>query len=429
MPYKILYFLLINFFLFGKTSHNASVPDNFHTIFLKGYKHNVKKNKSFTLKAISNKAHQEFYWSVENESIAKVTQKGKVTALNEGVTLIIAESKRDGEKGIFLLVVKDKKKRKKRKQYANRGILLFPKDIDSLDWVKLAHNVGINTIGIHPGGGHLKGIIANFNQWTKTKKFKKFILDCKKYNIEVEYEIHAVKELLPRKLFFHDPSMFPSRKGKRMQKNNLCVHSYEALKHLATSVVEFSKVARPTTSRYYFWIDDAQPMCRCFACKNYNDAEQALIMELYLQKELQKYDPDATIAHLAFATTLTPPKKILPNNKVFLEFADITRKYDKMAKYSKNSRFLIENLKVFPAKTTQILEYWVDASLWYRAGKKPVPWKEKVSKVIKQDIRYFRNLGIKHFTSFGNRLDANYRKLYGFKLVEEYGQILQSLND
>ena len=39
-------------------------------------------------------------------------------------------------------------------------------------------------------------------------------------------------------------------------------------------------------------------------------------------------DSKASLAHLAYANTLTPPEKVNPVEGVFLEFAPINRRYD-----------------------------------------------------------------------------------------------------
>ncbi len=372
---------------------------------------------------------------MENKSIGEVNQSGQVKGIKAGISLVIATSKKDNRKGIYMLVVTDPKiiqqnKNSKKNIYHNKGILLFPADVDSVpEWPRMAKEAGLNTIGLHPGGGHLHGITKGLENWVEGSKGKTFLANCRKHGIEVEYEIHAVKELLPRALFSKDPSMFRSVGGKRVQADNLCVHSHDALKELSKNVVRLSKAAKPTTGRYYYSPDDGRGMCRCFACKEYSDSEQCLMMELYLQKELEKIDPKATVSHLCYANTLSPPVKIKPNNKIFLEFAPIARSYDKSYSVQENSKqgwaHLKANLKLFSPETAQVLEYWVDVSKWsnWKRPFKPLPWDNMLGKVINDDVRFYQSMGIVHFTSFGNGLDGYYKENYGFgNTIKEYGQ-------
>ncbi len=409
---------------------------------MSGSTHGIGVGQSVQLDATSNKGREQFEWSIEEKQVASISAEGKVSGLKPGTTLIIAKSKTDGQEGIFLLTVAGTRGKNEtiegspNEPFSNKGILLFPADIDSVpEWPRIAKEAGLNCIGIHPGGGHLENIVADFRKWISGPKGKQFLSNCEQQGINVEYEIHAVKELLPRSLFDKDPSMFRAGNGRRHREGNLCVHSRPALETLAKNVVGLSRTAKPTTGRYYFWPDDGRPMCRCFACQNYTDSEQTLIMELYLQKELSKIDAKATVAHLAYSNTIDPPKKILPGDKVFLEFAAISRSYDEPYRQQRDHkqgwRKLEANLKVFQPDTAQVLEYWVDVSKWsnWKRPFKQLPWDEKIAKVVGDDVEFYRSLGIPHITSFGNGLDAYYEKQFGIQSVlTEYGKHLNAAN-
>jgi hypothetical protein len=168
------------------------------------------------------------------------------------------------------------------------------------------------------------------------------------------------------------------------------IHELKRKATLAKNVVNFAKIATPTTGRYYFWIDDGMHMCHPKVGDIYSDSDQATMMENYLLRELRKFDPRATIAHLSYANTLTPPEKTKPDTGVFLEFAPISRSYDvpyrkQNSKAGQGWVYLKENLKVFPASSAQILEYWVDVSLfstWKRPFKE-LPW-EKINRNLEK---------------------------------------------
>ena len=429
----------------GQTTYKSL--EGTHHITIESPTNQLKVGESIEMEAISNRNYKNFIWSSEYPGIASV-ENGKVTALNEGEVLITVKAKEDPFESAYLLSISNPSNSNqapvrvtdklyfnnpeynKDKSYRNNGILLFPADVDAVpEWPEIAAKAGLNTVGIHPGGGHLEGIIEGAKDWIMSDDGKNFLANCRKYGIEVEYEIHAIKELVPRDLFNKHPTVFRMDKnGIRQQQHNFCTHSRQALELLAKSVVEFARIATPSTGRYYFWIDDGFTMCHPDAGDIYSDSDQALMMENYLLRELRKYDPRATIAHLAYNNTLVPPKKIKPSAGVFLEFAPISRDYttpySKQRTNQKNQGWnhLEKNLKVFPANTAQVLEYWTDVSKWsgWKRPFKELPW-NMTGKFLKEDIEFYRGLGIKHITSFGNGLDGYYKQKFGFDFLQQYG--------
>jgi len=69
---------------------------------------------------------------------------------------------------------------------------------------------------------------------------------------EVEYELHATKELLPRAPFEKNPELFrTSDQGQRTPDANCCVHSERALEIICENALAIAKVLRPTTGRFF----------------------------------------------------------------------------------------------------------------------------------------------------------------------------------
>ncbi|MCL2743014.1 MAG: DUF4838 domain-containing protein [Planctomycetaceae bacterium] len=317
-----------------------------------------------------------------------------------------------------------------------RGVILDVNDLSTVDWAKLAHENGINTIGTHI----FPKQVADFVQ---TEKGKKFLADCKKYGIKVEHQLHAMSDLLPRELFEQDPSMFRMTKdGERVQKHNFCVHSEKALGIVVKNAVDYAKMLPPDNHRYYFWLDDGAPVCECPACSKYSPSEQALIVENRIIKELRKFNPKAQLAHLAYHTSMSAPRKVKPEPGIFLEFAPIHRTWDKplsdtSAKGTRGKsgvyhkdylRHLQDNLTVFPAETAVVLEYWLDVSL-FSNWKKPavkLPWNKAV---CEDDLKTYASFGIRNFTTFAVYVDDNYLKNHNSDLqfLKEYGELLNNL--
>ena len=299
-----------------------------------------------------------------------------------------------------------------------RGVVLSVNDLKTLDWARLAHENGINTVGTHVTPGQVADFIHS-------EAGQKFVADCKKYGIELEHQLHALFQLLPRNLFDTDSTMFRMDKnGRRTNDCNLCVHSQRALDTVAANTLKYARLLPATNHRYYFWIDDGSPMCSCAQCSQYSESDQALILENHMIRALRQFDPKAQLAHLAYANTLSAPRKVKPAEGIFLEFAPINRKYKKVLNEESPHlmKHLKENLEVFPVETAVILEYWLDVSMYSR-WKQPavkLPWN---GDVYKQDIDLYAKLGIRNITTFAVYIDDKYVEMYGddFSFLHEYG--------
>jgi hypothetical protein len=178
-----------------------------------------------------------------------------------------------------------------------------------------------------------------------------------------------------------------------------------------------------------------------------NASDQALLVENHILKALRKHvDPQATLSHLSYQHTLAAPKKVKPEPGIFLEFAPILRDYnkslaDRSAKTKRphdehpdpatNGGYLEifeTNLKLFGVESAQVLEYWLDASMfskWTRPAVK-VPWDQKICAA---DVDVYRKLGVRHVTSFATYIDADYVKRHGDpqEALTGYGAILSGV--
>jgi hypothetical protein len=310
--------------------------------------------------------------------------------------------------------------------FMTRGVVLTPNDLTLGEWEKRAKHAGLTTIALTP----FPSTVLKFVQ---SDDGRMFLEKCHRLGLQVEYELHAMRELLPRNLFSKDMSLFRmSDKGERVPDANLCVHSTTALDIAAENALKFARSLQPTTSRYFFWGDDGQPWCRCDRCQGLTDSDQALLFENHLIKALRKIDSKATLAHLAYANTLSPPRTVKPEPGIFLEYAPIRRRYDipykqQTARDQPDALSALDaNLKVFPADSAQVLEYWLDVSRfsgWKRPAVK-LPWRRDV---LESDLATYGSRGIPHITSFAVYVDAEYRHRYGEpQFVAEYGATLSA---
>src|SRR5919109_5237538 len=305
-------------------------------------------------------------------------------------------------------------RRTDRAAFKIRGVVLVPEDLTLEDWPELAQRAGLSTVALH----HQNSPKAVVNL-IQSDQGQQFLETCRQLRLEVEYELHAMKELLPRDLFAKDSSLFRmNEKGERTPDANLCVHSRRALEIVGERATALAKVLRPTTGRYFLWGDDGQPWCRCPKCRELSDSDQALLLENHVYKVLREQNDKALLSHLAYSRTLAPPKQVKPEKGVFLEYAPINRRYD--IPYSQQTDrtqvdglyALDANMRVFHSETAQVLEYWLDVSR-FSNWKKPavkLPWNKEV---FIEDLDTYYSRGIRHITTFAAWIDTAYLKRYG----------------
>ena len=312
-----------------------------------------------------------------------------------------------------------------------RGVVLYPEDLSLSDWPERAARAGLTTIALHHGSAP-----SHVAAFVKSGPGQAFLERCENLRIRVEFELHAMRELLPRGLFESEKGLFRMNgQGVRTPDANLCVHSEAALEIVSLGAQRIAKDLRPTTGRYFLWGDDGAEWCRCPKCGDLSDSDQALLLENRLLKALREVDRRATLAHLAYANTVDPPKDVKPAKGVFLEWAPIHRRYDVpyedqrggASGFRDSLETLEANLRVFPKDTAQALEYWLDMSR-FSGWKRPVPkvpWKREV---FERDLESYRKRGVRHVTTFAAWIDAEYLKVHGdLGFLDEYGRGLSAV--
>jgi hypothetical protein len=322
-----------------------------------------------------------------------------------------------------------------------RGIVLYPFDLTLTDWPERCHRAGINTIALH-AAIRLDVLI----DYVQSDAGQDFLGRCKKLDIAVEYELHAMGELLSREYFHKDPTLFRmDETGRRVVDANCNPFSAAALDIIAERAVRIAKILRPTTHRYFYWPDDGAKWDYSPEAKELNASDQALLVENHILRALRReVDPQAMLSHISYHSTLVAPKVVKPEEGIFLEFAPLQRDYtrsiaERDAATSRPNEehpdpatnggyldILAENMARFGADTTQVLEYWLDVSKfssWNRPAVK-LPWN---SEVFQADIAAYRALGVKHVSTFATYIDADYLRLHGDPQaqLDEYGKALQ----
>ncbi|MBN1641237.1 MAG: DUF4838 domain-containing protein [Anaerolineae bacterium] len=319
--------------------------------------------------------------------------------------------------------------------FAMRGVVLTPSDVSTWDWPQAAQTAGLDTIALHGPPGSIVAFL-------RTSAGATYLETCAALGLQVEYELHAARDLLPRELFTQDRAMFRmDESGDRVPDCNLCVHSQRGLDVACERATAYAEILRPATGRYHFWVDDAQPMCRCPQCRGLSDSDQALILENALLGALRRVDPQATLAHLAYHNTLPAPSEVRPQPGIYLEYAPIQRRHDTPFGQRNAARdgplapthgeqldALDDNLEVFEPEDAQVLEYWLDVSRfahWRREDIAALPWN---AQVFADDLRTYAARGIRRVTSFAVWIDGAYVRRYGSPPIQAYGAALCGFN-
>lgn len=312
-----------------------------------------------------------------------------------------------------------------------RSVTVWVEDLLRWNWPQKTHGAGLNTISLH----HDPDTIVAF---LKSEQGNTFIQDCKSLGLMIEHSLHSYSSLLPRHLYKQDPSLFRmNRDGERTNDFNFCVSNKNTLEIVCENAIKYSRLLPSTTGRYFYNTDDAKNMCSCPKCRGFSDSDQTLMVENSIIAALRKdINPEATIGHIAYVYTMTAPRQIKPEPCVFLEWAPITRTYDKPityrdAKDGEHGRLLdclYENLDVFGKKDSQVFEYWFDS---YRAS----GWKTKEENWIKapwnpevlhEDLAFYVNMGIRNITSVTCWMNQDYVDRFGEPHLQEYGRQLLS---
>jgi len=305
-----------------------------------------------------------------------------------------------------------------------RGVVLLPEDLTLTDWPRLAADAGLNTIALHV----LNGPPSRAVEFLGSPAGERFLRETDELGLSVEYELHALMELLPRELFEETPELFRmDETERRTADHNLCCSSKEALRIAGENAVTLARKLTPTTHRYFLWSDDGGSWCHCSQCEELSPSDQSLLITNALLGAVRRFDPKATMAALAYYNTLEPPTSVKPAPGVFLEFAPIGRSHahalsDPTHEANRNHAERIDALiETIGAEGAQVLEYWMDASRasgWKRPAKRlPLDLA-----VLEADLSFYARRGFSCVTSFACFLDAEYAKLHGLPPIEQYGR-------
>jgi hypothetical protein len=93
-----------------------------------------------------------------------------------------------------------------------RGIVLTPSDLTFAEWPERARAAGLTTIALHHSVS--PRVVVDF---IRSERGQVFLQKCRRLGLQVEYELHAMRELLPRELLAKDPSLFLMNAATRIR--------------------------------------------------------------------------------------------------------------------------------------------------------------------------------------------------------------------
>lgn len=313
----------------------------------------------------------------------------------------------------------------------NRGMIVHPEELRRETIDRMA-DAGLNTLGLHPvGGQNAAQTLQMAVEWHASQQGRALIEHAVRRGLQVEYEAHAMGWLLQRDLFAAHPAWFrQNAQGERTPDVNLCPSNPDALAHVAERTALLASLLSTNSHRYFYWMDDVTGgKCMCEKCRALSASDQQMLVVNAMLSGLRRVDRQAKIAFIAYQDTLVPPVSVMPQPGVFLEYAPISRDPDvpiadvANAKNARESRALPELVQFFGAQDAQVLEYWMDNSL-YSGWKKPPKAFALREDVMRQDVLFYRALGFSALTSFGCYLGPDYEELHGRAPIEEYARIL-----
>ena len=199
-----------------------------------------------------------------------------------------------------------------------KGVVLTPDDFIGVDWLAKFKEIGLNTLGLHSGGGPGHNVLEHLGDCASTEFHEK----VKAAGIDYEYELHAPHDLLPRDAFATHPEYFIQPMGakkERVTTGNWCGATKAALDFIAANGAALGMKLNPSTHRHFFWGEDLNDgWCHCDKCAQYSPSDQNLRTANAIAAKLEETDPEASVGCIAYHQTIDPPELIRPRKNVFL---------------------------------------------------------------------------------------------------------------
>jgi len=284
-----------------------------------------------------------------------------------------------------------------------RGVVIHSGNSALADWIDFAPKVKLNTIAIHSHEG--------------VDKVPEMMADR---GLTMDLERH----------FFG--AKYGSADPIELEENKRLVKDY--VSNLPESITDF-----------FLWQADGLLEQADYDKKrgySISDSTQAFMNEIL--DAIRETRPSARLAFLAYASTWESPKNVKPKDGIFLEIAPIHRCFAHAIadencpingrrisvepgewRFSGIKPVIEDLLEVFDPAESQVLGYWLDASLFGRSRYRELRGRlPQFGEVIKDDINFYRNKGVSAITTFAVGLDREYFETFTSPTVFQYPALL-----
>lgn len=307
----------------------------------------------------------------------------------------------------------------------NASLLIHPEEL-SRKWIDRMAKHGVPTLGLHPVGGKTadESLRRLVDEQVNDPEFRALLDYAHEKGLNIEYEIHAARYLLPASEFEKHPEWFRMKEdGERTPDFNLCASNEEALDYFAEQAAALAKKLYRNSDRYFLWLDDVKnSSCHCPACKNLTPSDQQEIILNRMVQRMRRDNPNATLAYLAYVDRIEPPTNVKPAEGIFLEYAPIERNFHAPLDGSTQSKPLEALLSLFDVKSAKVLDYWYDNSLFSKWTKPPKPFAVD-EPVLEADFAFYRSLGFEDIGCFACYLGEDYEELHGDVDISAFGRV------
>nr|HML47932.1 DUF4838 domain-containing protein [Clostridia bacterium] len=203
------------------------------------------------------------------------------------------------------------------------GAVIHPQELNER-WLARVGEAGITVLGLHPVGGvRAADSLAEMIEEEFLPERQRLYQTARGMGVAIEYEMHALSYLMPRRLFGAHPEWFRmDESGKRTADFNLCASNAQGLAYIEKRAEILAGIFRPDSDRYYFWLDDVSGYrCHCPLCRDLSASDQQLLAVNALQRGVRRANPSGRMAYIAYVDALQTPRAVKPEPGVFLEFA------------------------------------------------------------------------------------------------------------
>ena len=296
------------------------------------------------------------------------------------------------------------------------GVVIDPLELDE-KWVTRILEGQIHVLGLHPNPKD--STPEQMERWLQSEENGRMLRFLTEHGVEVEWEGHVISWLLPRKMLETEPHWFRmNEEGFRTADWNMCCSCEDALEVVRKGAGQLARRLPSTSHRYHFWLDDvASGKCHCPRCATLSAADQAMTVYNAILEGIRRVDPQATACYLAYHDTNALPEKVMPQPGIFLEYAPFERDHQRplndpeSLQNKRETKCLPALLERFGGQQAQVLDYWLDNSL-FSGWTKPPKLFHMHEDVLREDAQYYRQMGFEILTSFACYLGKDYTDLY-----------------